>query len=191
MRNPSDDSRSKARLSPLTKQLCGTAILFFLLFLSAAGADGGQDVFPSYIEAEHRTVLESWLKQKPNLRPATAEDLDAEFLKRLKEMSTENAASPFYVVGDFNHDEQKDFAVGLVNRESPGKLVLAVFNAPFGKGKAPAFYDESSFEMTDIFFVVSDRKNREEIQIGIGNDTRTVLLKPKGKSYFIWTGATQ
>jgi hypothetical protein len=177
-------------VSALTKQLCGTAILCFLL-LCAASAGGHQDVFPSYMEAEHRTVLESWLKQKPNLRPATADDLDADFLKLLKEMSTESAASPFYVVGDFNHDERKDFAVGLVKSESPGKLVLAIFNAPFGKRSAPAFYDESSFEMTDIFFIVSDRKNRVELQIGIGSDTRTVLLKPKGKSYFIWTGATQ
>lgn len=136
-------------------------------------------------------MLENWLKQKPNLRLATASDLETEFLERLEEMSPESAASPFYCVGDFNHDERKDFVVGLVNRESPGKLTLAVFNAPFGKGRAPAFYDESTFEMTDIFFIVADRKNREELQIGIGNDTKTVLLKPKGKSYFIWTGATQ
>ncbi|HEX8176073.1 MAG TPA: hypothetical protein VF543_13215 [Pyrinomonadaceae bacterium] len=178
-------------MNALTKQLCGATILCLLLLLSAASAVGHQDVFPSYIEAEHRTVLESWLKQKPNLRPATAEDLDADFLKRLKEMSTESAASPFYVVGDFNHDEQKDFAVGFVDRESPGKLVMAVFNAPFGKKRTPAFYDESTFEMTDTFFIVTDRKNRVELQIGIGSDTRTVLLKPKGKGYFIWTGATQ
>lgn len=176
-------------MNSLTKQLCGAALMCFTLLLSAAGAR--QDVFPSYMEEQHRTVLESWLKQKPNLRPATTEDLDAEFLRRLKEMSTESADSPFYAVGDFNHDERKDFAVGLVNRESPGRLALAVFNSPFGKRSAPAFYDESSFEMTDIFFIVADRKNREELQIGIGNDTRTVLLKPKGKGYFIWTGPTQ
>lgn len=178
-------------MSAFTKQACGMALLCFALLLPAAHAGAGQDVFPAYIEAKHRAVLENWLKQKPDLRPATAEDLDADFLTRLKEMSPESAASPFYIAGDFNHDDQQDFAIGFVNKNSPGKLVLAVFNAPFGKKTAPAFYDESMFEITDIFFIVADRKNREELQIGIGNDTRTVLLKPKGKSYFIWTGPTQ
>ncbi|HYO90574.1 MAG TPA: hypothetical protein VEQ40_03015 [Pyrinomonadaceae bacterium] len=178
-------------MSAFTKQSCSAALLCFALLLFAAHAGARQDAFPSNMEAAHRVVLESWLKQKPNLRPATAEDLGAEFLVRLKEMSPESAASPFYIAGDFNHDDRKDFAVGLVNKNSPGKLVLAVFNAPFGKKTTPAFYDESMFEMTDIFFIVADRKNREELQIGIGNDTRTVLLKPKGKSYFIWTGPTQ
>ncbi|HKS29253.1 MAG TPA: hypothetical protein VJS44_15600 [Pyrinomonadaceae bacterium] len=177
-------------MSQLIKGLC-VACLLSLMLLSPAVRAQEEAAFPSYIEAEHRTVLESWLKQKPNLRPATTEDLDADFLKRLNEMSPESAASPFYVAGDFNHDEQKDFAIGLINKSSPGKLVIAVFNGPFGKRREPAFIDESSFEMTDIFFIVADRKNREELQIGIGNDTRTVLLKPKGKSYFIWTGATQ
>lgn len=174
----------------LMKQVCGASLLCLLLF-AVAGGSSSQDGFPSYLEPPHRLVLENWLKQKPNLRPATAEDLEAEFLERLKEMSPESAASPFYTAGDFNHDEQRDFIIGLVNKDKPGKLTVAVFNAPFGKKKEPAFYDESSFEMTDIFFIVADRKNREELQIGIGSDSRTVLLKPKGKTYFIWTGATQ
>lgn len=173
------------------KQVCGAALLCLVLLPAARARCMQGELFPSYFNAAHRVVLENWLKQKPHLRPATAEDLDSEFLQRLKEMSSDSAASPFYCVGDFNHDEQKDFAVGMVNKNRPGTLALAVFNAPFGKKNEPAFYDESMFEMTDIFFVVADGRNREELQIGIGSDTRIVLLKPKGKSYFIWTGATQ
>lgn len=174
----------------LRKQVCGAALLCLVLLMAASGY-GLQNGDPSFMEPLHRKVLSDWLKQKPNLRVATAEDLDAAFLERLKEMSPESAATPFYAVGDFNHDERKDFAVGLVDKDRPGKLTLAIFNTPFREGRGPAFYDESSFEITDIFFVVADRKNREELQIGIGSDTRTVLLKPKGKSYFIWTGPTQ
>jgi hypothetical protein len=191
MRNPRGDRKDSSSVQDLTKQVCGGAALLCLLLLTIARAEGRQDSVSSSMDAQHRSVLENWLKQKPQLRLATAEDIDAEFLGRLKDMSPESAASPFYTVGDFNHDGEKDFAIGLVDKNRPGTLVLAVFNGPFGKRSAPAFYDETMFEMTDAFFVVADRKNREELQIGIGSDTRTVLLKPKGKSYFVWTGATQ
>jgi hypothetical protein len=191
MKNPNDD-RGRASMHLIAKWIFGAALLCLLPVTPAARPRQPEpEDFPSYIEAEHRVVLGSWLKEKPHLRPATAADLDAEFLERVKEMVPESAASPFYCVGDFNHDERKDFAVGFVDKNRPGTLILAVFNAPFGKKRAPAFYDESRFEMTDIFFVVADGRNREELQIGIGNDTKTVLLKPKGKGYFIWTGATQ
>jgi hypothetical protein len=162
-----------------------------MLMLPVARAGIRQEVFPSYIDAQHRVVLEKWLKQKPYLRPATTEDLDAEFLKRVKDMFPESTASPFYTTGDFNHDDQKDFAVGLVNKNKPGTLAIAVFNGPLGKANAPAFYEENKFELTDIIFLGTDGRNRDELQIGIGSDTKTVLLKPKGRSYYIWEGATQ
>jgi hypothetical protein len=150
-----------------------------------------QDAFPSNISAQHRTVLEKWLKQKPNLRVATAEDLDADRMQLAKDMFPDRVASPFYVVGDFNRDGRKDFAVGLVIKNRPKDLALAVFNAPFGRTSAPAFYNENRFDRSDLLFISTDERKRDILQIGTGSDTRTVLLKPKGRGYYVWVGATQ
>ncbi|HEY0321434.1 MAG TPA: hypothetical protein VGC66_10790 [Pyrinomonadaceae bacterium] len=174
-----------------TKLICGALLLSFMLALSAAHARTSQEGIPAYISAQHKAVLEKWLKQKPDLRVATAEDLDADLLKTVTDMFPDRVASPFYVVGDFNNDGQKDFAIGLVVKNKPKDLALAVFNGPLGKTSAPAYYNENRFDRGDLLFVSFDDRNREVLQIGIGSDSRTVFLKPKGKGYYIWAGATQ
>ena len=174
-----------------TKSVCGVALLCLTLMMIPALAGTKRDGIPSYISEQHRTVLEKWLKQKPNLRVATAEDLDPTLLPVVKDMFPDRVASPFYAVGDFNHDGQKDFAVGLAIKNKPKDLALAVFNAPFGKTNAPAFYNEKRFGRGDLLFVGPDERGGELLQIGTGSDTRTVLLKPKGKGYYVWVGATQ
>jgi hypothetical protein len=157
-----------------------------------AGVSLKQDELPSYILPEHRAVLQSWLKERPELRPATEADADPEELKPIKEGYTGKPFQAFYAVADFNRDGQKDFAVGLVNREKAGSLILAVFNGPFKKGKAPAspaYYNDAKFDLSDFLILVGG--NWDELQIGQGSDSRTVLLKPKGRGYYIWAGATQ
>jgi hypothetical protein len=106
-------------------------------------------------------------------------------------MFPDRVDSPFYAVGDFNDDGQQDFAVGFVIRDKPKDLALAVFNGPSGKTRAPAYYNETEFGRGSLLFVSFDDRNRQVLQIGLGSDTRTVLLKPKGRSYYIWVGATQ
>lgn len=170
---------------------CSVALLC-LTFTLQVRAVVTQDDLPSYILPEHRAVLQSWLKEKPNLRPATEADADQDELKLVKEGYTGKPFQAFYAVADFNHDGQKDFAVGLIDKDKSGSLVLAVFNGPFRKGKAaaaPAYYNDVKFELSDFLILVGD--NWDELQVGQGSDSRTVLLKPKGKGYYIWAGATQ
>lgn len=147
---------------------------------------------PSYILPEHRAVLENWLKERPELRPATEADADTDELRMVKDVYTGKPFRAFYAVADFNRDGQNDFAIGLVNREKTGSLILAVFNGPFKKGKAaaaPAYYNDNKFDLGDFLILVGD--NWDELQIGQGSDSRTVLLKPKGRGYYIWGGVTQ
>lgn len=167
--------------------------LLCLMFTQTSRARPVQDDLPSYILAQHRVVLQKWLKQRSNFRPATAQDMDQELLKRIKDMFPKEVERPFYSVGDFNHDGQKDFAIGLINKNSSKTLAIAVFNGPFGRtgASAPAFYNANRFELSDLFFISLDNRNRDLLQIGLGSDLRTVFLKPKGKGYYIWVGATE
>lgn len=170
---------------------CSVALLC-LTFTLPFRAAVTQDELPSYILPEHREVLQSWLKDKPNLRPATEADADPDELKMVKEGYTGKPFHAFYAVADFNRDGQKDFAIGLINKDKADSLILAVFNGPFRKGKAssaPAYYNDIKFDLSDFLVLVGN--NWDELQIGQGSDSRTVLLKPKGKSYYIWAGATQ
>ena len=174
-----------------TKSASGLLLLCFMLALTGTHARTRQEAIPPYISAQHKVVLGKWLKQKPDLRVATIEDLDASLLKTVKDMFPDRAASPFYAVADFNHDGQKDFAVGLVIKNKPEDLALAVFNGPLGKMRAPAYYNEDKFGRGDLLFISIDERNRKILQVGLGSDTRTVFLKPKGRTYYIWEGATQ
>ena len=174
------------------KLFSGALLVCFMLALTSARTRMGQEGMPGYISDEHKTVLEKWLKQKPNLKVATAEDLDPSLVQVVKDMFPDRADAPFYAVGDFNDDGQKDFAVGLVIKDKPEGLALAVFNGPLGKTAGrPAFYDEDGFGRGAPLFISTDDRGREVLQVGLGTDTRTVLIKPKGKGYYIWVGATQ
>jgi hypothetical protein len=163
-----------------------------LAYATAARAAFAQDEMPSYILPEHRSVLQDWLKGKPNLRAATESDADADELKLIRDGYTGKSFQAFYSVADFNRDGQKDFAIGLIDKDKTDTLVLAVFNGPFRKGKAattPAYYNDSKFDRSDFLLLVGN--NWDELQIGQGSDSRTVLLKPKGRGYYLWAGATQ
>jgi hypothetical protein len=169
-----------------------TALLWCMTLTAPARAAFRQDELPSYILPEHRAVLQGWLKDKPELRPATEADTNADELKLVRDGYTGKPFQAFYAVADFNGDGQKDFAVGLINKNKPGSLALAVFNGPFGKRRtapAPAYYNDAKFDLGDFLILVGDKW--DELQIGQGSDSRTVLLKPKGRGYFIWAGATQ
>jgi hypothetical protein len=174
------------------KPLACCVLLLCLTLALHTRAALAQDELPSYILPEHRAVLQEWLKAKPNLRVATEADADANELKLVREGYTGKSFEAFYAVADFNHDKQPDFAVGLIDKEKPDALVLAVFNGPFKKGKAasaPAYYNDTKFDRSDFLIRVGD--NWDELQIGQGSDSRTVLLKPKGRGYYLWAGATQ
>lgn len=174
------------------KALTCCALLSCLTFVLHIRVARAQDELPSYILPEHRAVLQEWLKAKPNLRAATEADADAEELKLVRDGYTGKSFQAYYAVADFNHDGQKDFAVGLIDKEKPDALVLAVFNGPFRKGKtapAPAYYNDTKFERSDFLILVGN--NWDELQVGQGSDSRTVLLKPKGRGYYLWAGATQ
>lgn len=169
------------------------ALLLCCLSTTALRARAAQGNVPSFINPTHRQIVQNFLKTRPYLRVATY--ADAEHKEALESVSGgdygENK-SPYYAVGDFNHDGREDFAVAFVNTRQPKQFVVAVFNGPFRNGKAiaPAYYNEKRFG-TDDFLLALTEQTKHDLQIGIGTDLRTVLLKSKRGRYYVWEGATQ
>jgi hypothetical protein len=165
-----------------------------LCFVSAlaVGARTSQGGLPSFIRAEHREVVQNFLKLKSYLRVATFADVKNKDGLATIDNSYSESKSPYYAVGDFNRDGREDFAIALVNTRKPEGFAVAVFNGPFraGKGSVPAYYDETKFGTDDFLIALVDGKNNQ-LQIGIASDMHTVLLKPRGKRYYVWEGASQ
>ena len=101
------------------------------------------DIRPN-LNPVHQRVLNRWLRQHPALRLMTLEDA---------KLTGESAAAmqrgygseyhPCYVVGDFNEDRAKDFAVLLIDTAMRSKQgTIAIFNGPFPNvAHGPAFLD--------------------------------------------------
>jgi len=115
---------------------------------------------PDFIARDHARIVAAWLAPQPQLRVATDRDCDCD--EDLRRVRTESSGvweadprfQPYYVVGDFNGDEAKDFAVGVVDRRSARSFRVVVFNGPFTKntGIEPAFVSELLPQGQALFF---------------------------------------
>ncbi|HJU53952.1 MAG TPA: hypothetical protein VJ715_05250 [Pyrinomonadaceae bacterium] len=170
---------------------------FFLCCLTARAAQ--RDV-PSFIRPAHRAALRGFLKAKPHLRVATFADADEHGKSVLGgvnggEYGEGKNNSPFYAVGDFNHDGREDFAIAFVNTRSPKEFPVAIFNGPFRSKRSfqPAFYNEKRFGSYDFLLAIKDDNGRDELQVSIPGGDWTVMIKPRrrGRGYYVWEGMTE
>jgi len=111
---------------------------------------------------QQAAVLEAWLARKAGLRPAVAADCGCEeSLKAIRQSSWRNP-DPYYVEADFNSDGHKDFAVVLIAEDCTSEnwhecvASLAVFNGPWRKGMAPAFFEQVGTPRGALLYHKSD-----------------------------------
>lgn len=161
-----------------------------------------------HLQPEHKDVLQDWLKTKSFLRPGVEKIDNSMFdenayedkknfkenyennMKFLRETVGENGYQ-YYVKGDFNKDGKEDFAVLLVdNRKKEGDndwFSLAIFNAPFKKGKSPNYYEENLHGITNSYIVFSDEfseKPGKYLFLGkFESDYYCATYYPKGNTY--------
>jgi hypothetical protein len=146
---------------------------------------------PSYISAQHRDVLQRWLKQEPKLRLATDKDCG----QCESDLESQRRASgpdfhPYYAVGDFNGDGKKDFAVALIELEADAegrletKFVVAVFNAPFAKRKVEPAFEKDGLNLRDGGLFYGPPKTRpNRLFIGLFSNESGLTLIPRGRKY--------
>lgn len=173
------------------KYLNKTMGCLLLLLIAAGGVGAQRKELPAYFSKQHREVLQKWLAKNPHLRVASEKDCG----RCENEIANQRKVSganyhPYYTVGDFNGDGKEDFAVALIETKVVKrkrvfqKFAVAVFNAPFSRGKAtPAFYkDDLNLRDGGLFFDTSTpQPNR--LFVGLfGNDERLTLI-PQGQKY--------
>lgn len=121
-------------------------------------------------------VINNWLKDKVNLRLATAEDYE-----RTDEAFDEafNVFSSSYEIGDFNGDGKDDLAVILVSKGRKKSFSFAIFNAPFDQTqkKSPSFYLEN-IGANYVIYNLDD-----EISLSSTSSDVAIKIKPVGGSY--------
>lgn len=133
------------------------------------------------LRSQHREVVERWLAGKPNLRLATLADcLNKDGLAATREQFGKNH-HPYYVVGDFNRDNQEDFAVVLIDkRKTKDNFAIAIFNGPSNKRNIPAFFEEG-WDLSDGGLI----KGGGGILAGPFESDNCVILRPRRKGYTV------
>jgi len=127
-----------------------------LLFVCALTTHAQErDDLPTYMNAQHRAVLQRWLKRERNLRAKRDEEKERKE-KRKEEKEEEKSAvalraaldedcgqcaddiaserkgrgsdyHPYYAVGDFNGDGKQDFAVAVIEQKVEGEMLTPKF----------------------------------------------------------------
>lgn len=134
-----------------------------------------------HLSVQHAEVVNRWLAGKRGLRLATVADcLNRDGLAATREQNGKGY-HPYYAVGDFNRDKQKDLAVVLVSkRKTKDKFAIAIFNGPFGTNAVPAYFAEG-WDLSDGGLFPGD----DGILAGPFESDNCVILRPRRKTYVV------
>jgi hypothetical protein len=169
--------------------ICASGLVLLPILMLTSQAQ--QRELPSYINPQHGAVLQRWLKREPDLRVAKDEDCGdcAGDIANQKRLSGADY-HPYYAVGDFNGDRRTDFAVALIEMEADAegrveqRFVVAVFNAPFSRGKMePAFFKDNLNLRDGGFFFGPPRALPYRLFIGLFASDKGLTLLPRGRKY--------
>jgi hypothetical protein len=138
----------------------------------------------SYPRPGHKTVVERWLKLRPDLRLATdADNKNKEGLAATRQDRGRNY-QPYYAVGDFNGDRKEDFAIALVRKKrSEWPFVFAIFNGPFDAAIKPNFTADTDLADGGIFFNPQNPPSQFRLAYGTFQSDDCVILSPRGRTY--------
>jgi hypothetical protein len=153
-------------------------VAFLLLATQVIIAQDSTDYY-AHLQSEHREVLKKWLAKKTWLRPAIEKDASKDDLAAQRR--NDKSFFPYYVVGDFNQDGKKDFAV-LLKSLNKDDAAIAVFNAPF-KSSKPAYFDRFEKGYRGIGTLYIEYEEDVKMLYMSAYETHGFYLKPKGKKY--------
>ncbi len=138
----------------------------------------------SYLRPSHKTVVEKWLKMRPDLRLATeADNTNKEGLAGTRR-DRGQGYQPYYAVGDFNGDRKEDFAIALVKKKKgTWPFVFAIFNGPLARFTKPSFIADTDLADGGIFFNPKSSPSQFRLAYGTFESDDCVILLPRGRTY--------
>lgn len=170
------------------QRIIGSILLVLIMVI---GIKAQQAEVPDYFSAEHRTILQKWLAKNPKFMVATDKNCGqcAEEIANQRRLSGADY-HPYYVVGDFNGDGKKDFAVALTELEADDegraeqKFMVLVFNAPLSRRTAiPAFKKDDLILRDGGLFFGPPRPRPYRLFIGLFGNDQGLTLIPRGRKY--------
>jgi len=161
--------------------------VFLPILLGASPAPQVPSVQPAHLQ-----ITQKWLGEHPGSRIATERDCGdcSEQIAAIRKgmggaWKPVPGYQPYYSVGDFNGDGQRDFAVVVATQDkSPKHFILLVFNGPLdaSKPQKPAFVSEPMDLTEQGLFFGPPRPKPYRLLVG-GFESEGRLLLPKGKGY--------
>jgi hypothetical protein len=138
----------------------------------------------SSLRAEHRAIVDKWVKLRADLRLATdADNSNRDGLTATRRDRGRNY-QPYYVVGDFNGDRKEDFAVALVRkRKSQWPFVFAIFNGPTGRATKPTFTVDADLSDGGIFYNPQNPPSGFRLAFGTFQTDNCVIVSPRRQTY--------
>jgi len=144
------------------------------------------------LQAFHQKAVASWLSANPGFRIAKETDCGdcAEQIQTVRRgmggaWKPVPDYNPYYAVGDFNSDGQKDFAIAVIAPNHTGKRFrLLVFNGPFNDSPAhePAFVSDFMDPTGEGLFFGPPRPKPYRLLLSVF-ESEGILLVPKGNGY--------
>ncbi|MBA2736847.1 MAG: hypothetical protein H0U50_08700 [Pyrinomonadaceae bacterium] len=134
----------------ISNQILIVAALALVFSINTAAQKSNEKAF-SAMKADHAETLKTWLKTKPNFRPATEAGCTNKDGLKLQRTDNKNYV-PYYFAGNFNGDKRTDFAVALLNTKKSGanKFAIVIFNGA-KTGFAQAFY-QTDLDLREMGF---------------------------------------
>ncbi|MEJ7622933.1 MAG: hypothetical protein WKF34_02965 [Pyrinomonadaceae bacterium] len=148
-----------------------------LIWITGIAGQERKNAFAN-IRAEHAETLRSWLKAKPNLRPATEADCRNKTSLKLQR-SDDKGYQPYYLAADLDGDTQTDFAVALVDNKKRAavKFVLAIFNYTDRGYRQALIQPDLDLHQSGLFLWGAERN-----QLAVGE------FQTDNCGYYKWTG---
>lgn len=139
---------------------------------------------PGYIASAQQDALKDCLSAHPEFRVATDKDCEcADHISSIRKgyggvWKANPNYHPYFASGDFNGDNENDFAVILIKHGEKRKHYLAIFNGPYTIGTKPAYLSVAE----GALFYGAPRPKPYRLIIG-NFESEGASLEPKGASY--------
>lgn len=147
----------------------------------------------SHLQPSHASALQRYLSIHPDLDFLSERDCDPGTLNDMRKHFGARF-TPYYRVGDFNHDGRHDFALVLMKdvppKEDPDladthrfqyEVAVVVFNGVRGGGYKPVFVRNVTAPL--VCFLAMSQEKRSKLYLGIYETDAGFVMTPAGQGY--------
>ena len=149
------------------------------------------------LKPTHAAALEKFIRRRPHLEFLSEREIDQEILKDMRK-NFDARLTPFYRIGDFNHDGIQDFAIILATEGAPAEdsgldlaeshryrheLSVVIFNGQKKGGYRLAF--EKKVTTPLVCFLYETFEKRKKLYFAVYETDEHFIMAPAGVGYLV------